>query len=113
MAEPDPTFARLVSLACHDLRTPLATVHGFARTLVAMEDLDDKAARYLGLVEAASVQLADLLDELGLAARIESGRWEPNTQPVSTLDLARAAGAELGEEAVEVDGAGGTVHVDV
>ena len=29
----DPDFARLVSLACHDLRTPLATVHGFATTL--------------------------------------------------------------------------------
>ena len=31
----DNAFARLVSLACHDLRTPLATVHGFATTLGA------------------------------------------------------------------------------
>src|SRR5437870_1213253 len=29
---PDNRFPRLVSLACHDLRTPLATVYGFART---------------------------------------------------------------------------------
>ena len=29
----DTYFARLVSLACHDVRTPLATVHGFAKTL--------------------------------------------------------------------------------
>jgi signal transduction histidine kinase len=33
MAAQDTSFARLVSLACHDLRTPLATVFGFARTL--------------------------------------------------------------------------------
>ena len=34
-------FPRLVSLACHDLRTPLATVFGFARTLVRMEGLGE------------------------------------------------------------------------
>ena len=33
--ENDTSFARLVSLACHDVRTPLATVHGFAKTLDA------------------------------------------------------------------------------
>ena len=33
----DSEFARLVSLACHDLRTPLATVNGFARTLTRFE----------------------------------------------------------------------------
>ena len=31
----DDRFARMVWLACHDLRTPLATVYGFARTLQA------------------------------------------------------------------------------
>ena len=30
------SFARFVSLACHDLRTPLATVSGFAHTLRRM-----------------------------------------------------------------------------
>jgi len=31
--ENDTFFARLVSLACHDVRTPLATVNGFVKTL--------------------------------------------------------------------------------
>ena len=35
----DTSFARLVSLACHDVRTPLATVHGFAKTLARTVDL--------------------------------------------------------------------------
>ena len=29
----DASFPRLVSLACHDVRTPLATVFGFARMI--------------------------------------------------------------------------------
>ena len=39
---PVTEFARLVTLACHDLRTPLATVNGFAKTLVRGGQLDDQ-----------------------------------------------------------------------
>ena len=41
-------------LACHDLRTPLATVHGFAQTLARSEELDETAARYVGMINAAN-----------------------------------------------------------
>lgn len=82
-------FARLVSLACHDLRTPLATVQGFAKTLVSMEDLDaEKRMRYLSLIDASAEDLARLLDLLSLAARIEAGRYEPTLQEVDSLRLA-------------------------
>ena len=77
----DTSFPRLVSLAAHDLRTPLATIHGFAQTLVRMGDLGQPKQRYLEMIDVASRQLAELLDELGLAARIEGGRYEPNLQP--------------------------------
>jgi len=113
VGETDTSFARLVSLAAHDLRTPLATIHGFAQTLVRMGDLGEPKQRYLEMIDAASRQLGELLEELGLAARIESRRYEPNLQPVDTIELARAAAKELGEERVHVDGSGGTVVVDV
>lgn len=113
MAQTDASFARLVSLAAHDLRTPLATIHGFAQTLVRMGELDEPKQRYVEMINAASRQLAELLDELGLAARIEGGRYEPNIQPVDTADLARGAAEELGEERVRVRGDGASVHVDV
>jgi signal transduction histidine kinase len=73
----DTSFARLVSLACHDVRTPLATVHGFVKTLERTVELDAPADRYVEMIEAASDQMAELLDELALAARIEAGRYEP------------------------------------
>lgn len=109
----DPSFPRLVSLAAHDLRTPLATIHGFAQTLARMEDLGEPKDRYVGMIREAARQLTELLDELGLAARIEEGRYEPNLQPVNTVELARGAVVELGEDRVVVLGEGQEVVVDV
>lgn len=111
--DPDLSFPRLVSLAAHDLRTPLATIHGFAQTLARMEDLGEPKDRYVGMIREAARQLTELLDELGLAARIEEGRYEPNLQSVNTVELARGAVAELGEDRVVVLGEGQEVVVDV
>jgi signal transduction histidine kinase len=105
-------FPRLVSLACHDLRTPLATVHGFAKTLSRVE-LADPAPRYVEMIEAATDQIAELLDELSLLAQIESGRFEPRLDEVDSLELAREAAGELEEGTVAVSGTGATVLVEV
>jgi signal transduction histidine kinase len=105
----EDTFARLVSLAVHDLRTPLATVSGFARTLQRTA-LGDPTDRYIEMMVTAAAQLADLLDELGLAARIEASRWEPNVQDVDSRELADAAAQRLGD--ADLEGEGATVRVD-
>jgi signal transduction histidine kinase len=108
----DDDFARLVSLACHDLRTPLATVHGFATTLARSGDLEPPADRYVEMIDAASAQLAELIDELSLAARIESGRYDPTPAEADTLELAQAAAARLGEDRVRVSGSGTALETD-
>jgi signal transduction histidine kinase len=99
----DDDFARLVSLACHDLRTPLATVSGFAKTLLRMDDLDEeKRTRYLSLIDDSAEDLGRLLDLLSLAARIESGRYDPTRQEVDSLELA-PEGATGSGASVRVD----------
>lgn len=108
----DNDFSRLVSLACHDLRTPLATVHGFARTLVRGGGLEPPNDRYVEMIDAASAQLAELLDELSLAARIDSGRYDPTLREADTLELARAAAARLEEQRVGVSGSGARLETD-
>ena len=108
----DTSFARLVSLACHDVRTPLATVHGFATTLTRTVQLDPPADRYVEMISAASSQMAELLDELSLVARIEAGRYDPVLREVSTLDLAEGAAARLGDDRVHVSGKGATLETD-
>lgn len=104
------SFARFVSLACHDLRTPLATVSGFAHTL-QQNELGQPADRYIEMIQAASGQLADILDELGLVARIEAGRYSPSLAEVDTLELAETAARLVGEKAV-AGGAGSGVQVE-
>jgi signal transduction histidine kinase len=100
-------FASLVSLACHDLRTPLATVSGFAKTLLRVERLDEKkAARYLHLIDVGSTELGELLELLSLAARIENGRYDPVTREADSLALAQAA-------VPDATGKGAPVQVDV
>jgi signal transduction histidine kinase len=108
----EDAFARLVSLACHDLRTPLATVHGFATTLARGGDLEPPADRYVEMIDAASAQIAELIDELSLAARIELDRYEPTPREANTLELARAAAARLGEDRVHVSGSGAAIETD-
>jgi signal transduction histidine kinase len=103
----DADFARLVSLACHDLRTPLATVFGFARTLERGDGLDERSRRFLGMISEASDQMAGMLDELGTAARIEAGRWEPALIEADTLQLAVS-----GDERVVTTGAGETIETE-
>jgi signal transduction histidine kinase len=108
----DPQFARLVMLACHDLRTPLATVHGFANTLARSEGLDETSARYVEMIESASGQLAELIDELSVAARLAAGRYDPPVRTVDTLELARAAEQRLGAERVGLTGKGAELELD-
>jgi signal transduction histidine kinase len=106
----DDRFAQLVTLACHDLRTPLATVFGFARTLGRTE-LTPPTDRYVEVIEAASTQLGELIDELSLVARIQSGRFEPHLTEVDSLELAHAAAASLDQGRVDVSGTGAAVRV--
>lgn len=100
-------FARLVSLACHDLRTPLATVNGFAKTLARAGTLGEREAHFVDLIDAAGDQMASLLDQLGLAARIESGRYEPVLGGADTLELATSEDARI-----ETEGSGETIETD-
>ncbi|MFN2469918.1 MAG: histidine kinase dimerization/phospho-acceptor domain-containing protein [Gaiellaceae bacterium] len=108
----DRRFSELVSLACHDLRTPLATVAGFASTLLRLGTLDAQGERYIRLIEAATGQLADITDQLGLAARVAGGLFEPSLERVDSLELARAAVERLGGGQASAHGEGAPVHVD-
>jgi signal transduction histidine kinase len=104
--DPD-RFPRIVSLACHDLRTPLATVYGFARTLTRNGGLDDRTARFLGMIEEASEQMTGMLDDIGTAAQIAGKRWEPVLRAADTLELARSD-----DERVDASGEGETIETE-
>jgi signal transduction histidine kinase len=105
-------LAHLVSLACHDLRTPLATVAGFANTLARDEGLGEKQARYIGMIEAAAAQLGEIIDELAFVARIEGERYDPTFVESDTLEVARGAAELLGSDLASAVGEGTSVRID-
>jgi signal transduction histidine kinase len=107
----DRQYAELVSVACHDILTPLATVYGFARTLERSE-LEPPADRYIDMIGAASSQIDELVDQLRLATRIQLGLYKPVLVEMDSLELARAGAERLEEGRVEVTGEGAPVLVD-
>jgi signal transduction histidine kinase len=107
----DRQYAELVSVACHDILTPLATVYGFARTLERSE-LEPPTDRYVDMIGAASQQIDELVDQLRLATRIQLGLYQPVLVETDSLELARTAAERLEEGRVEVAGEGAPVLVD-
>ena len=83
---------------------------GFAHTL-RQNEIGQPADRYVEMIQAASGQLADILDDLGLVARIESGRYSPNLVEANTFELAESAAGLVGEKA-SAGGTGAAVQVD-
>jgi hypothetical protein len=63
------------------------------------------------MIQVASGQLAGILDDLGLAARIEAGCFSSNLAEADTFELAEAAAVLVGVQ-VRVGGTGGVVQVD-
>ena len=57
--------------------------------MLRMDELEDeKRDRYLGLIDTSADELAQLLDLLSLAARIEGGRYDPVVREADSLSLA-------------------------
>ena len=85
---------QFLSVAAHELRTPVTSIKGYAQFLqrrhAARTLGDEQLARYLGVVSDASDRLERLTRDLLDSARIRTGRLAFNVAPV---DLA----ARLGE----------------
>ena len=100
-----------VSVASHELRTPISVVHGIAATLhVRIGDLDDAQVRgLLGTLVQQTDRLRDLADQLLDLSRIESGSEGLRPErfhPRERLDelLPRIAGEREGDVHIVADG---------
>ena len=105
-------FPELVSRACHDLRTPLASAFGFARTLERLGAVEGDHARYLSIVVESAEEVGRLIDALALLARFEDGRLVLELAPARTDELAAAACALVPGGRVTATGAGAELTVD-
>ena len=113
VSDDPPGFPEQISAACHDLRTPLASAYGFARTLERLGAVEGDHARYLSLVVEATEELGRLIDCLALLARAQDGRIVARAH---ARRVARARGRRpstlVPGGRLSVQGAGATVEVD-
>ncbi|MGE5612608.1 MAG: ATP-binding protein [Bacillota bacterium] len=72
----------------HELRTPLNSILGFAELLKdAYPAIDAKVNRYVQNILTSGRNLLDLINDLLDLAKIEAGRMEVRSEPLSLTDL--------------------------
>jgi signal transduction histidine kinase len=89
LRESERLKAELISIVSHELRTPLASVLGFTSLLLQRDFEDAERRRYLGIVDAQSRRLAELLNDFLDAQRVEEGRLEMSFEPLDLASLLR------------------------
>jgi signal transduction histidine kinase len=72
--EVDRIKSEFLSTAAHELRTPMASVHGFAEVLATQTLSDAERQEFAGIILAQSGSMARMLDELLDLARMEARR---------------------------------------
>ncbi|HSS66477.1 MAG TPA: HAMP domain-containing sensor histidine kinase, partial [Gammaproteobacteria bacterium] len=83
--------SEMVAHVSHDLRTPLASLHGYLETLqMKSADLTEKEQKeYLETALRQSERLRRLVAELFELAKLEAPEHKPDSEPFSATDLAQ------------------------
>ena len=98
--------ADFVSLVSHELRSPMATVIGSARTLQARwrELSPEQRESFLALIEDETSRLASLIGDVLDTSRIEAGTFTYTFEEVEVDELVRevVSATEIGQDEVEL-----------
>jgi signal transduction histidine kinase len=96
----DELKSDLMSIASHELRTPVATVQGYAELLAQhWEGLpDDERRSYVEDMHGQARQLLRIIDDLLVATRLASGTIRPRNEVVNARELVGSVLTQLDEE---------------
>ena len=109
-----------VATVSHELRSPLAVIGGFAKTLIEhFDQIDEETEKEsLEIILKKSIALEGLIENILDMSRIEDGRLEVNLEAVDVVALCERVRvdqdrvAEAHEVALEADGHGMTAVAD-
>ena len=110
LEELDELKSQFLSIASHELRTPITAVSGFAQ--LAVRSLEERLktappadpdwqrdlgrlVRQLNVIQDQSAKLGRLVRELLDVSRIQSGRLEFRIAPVNVVDLVRGVAEQM------------------
>jgi signal transduction histidine kinase len=97
LLEADKLKDEFIALVSHDLRTPLTSIIGYVELALDGDGgapLDEERRRFLQVVARSSERLMRLVDDLLLAARLQTGRL---LLDVDEVDVTAVAGQALDE----------------
>lgn len=94
--ETEQMKSEFVSHVTHELRSPLASIKGFASTILADKEMDEKTrTEFLNIINDESERLARLIEDLVDLSKIEHGQIKMDKQKVQILDIVQEAISNL------------------
>ncbi len=101
LQELDKTKDEFLSLAAHELRTPLGAIKGYAYELVRTAEPEGKEMKYATRVYAAADRLTNMVNDMLDISRIETGRIELKMANVILKEVIAEGVAEILPKAEE------------
>lgn len=97
----DQLRRELVSNVSHDLRTPLASMHGYVETLLIKNDELSSGQRreYLEIARKHTQRLGELIGDLFELSKLDSASIHPNLEAFSLAELLHDTVSEFGLDA--------------
>lgn len=87
---------QMFSHIAHDLKTPMTTISGYAGALAnGMVDTPDKQQEYHLAIQAKSMQMNQLIDQLLSYSKLGTPQYQMNLAKVDLVELLRVACAAL------------------
>jgi signal transduction histidine kinase len=93
LREIDQVRNNFMSMAAHELRTPMTTVMGFSELLTGPHVPDNHRIEWAATINEESRRLNNLIEELLSMSRVTAGKMKVDLQPQS---IAAIAGSALG-----------------
>jgi signal transduction histidine kinase len=89
LKEQDRLRRELVAQVSHDLRTPLAVLHGYLETLDMKQSAlsSERRQEYLSIALCQSERLKQMVEELFELAQLEARETQPSCEPMAIAEL--------------------------
>lgn len=103
LRELDQMKDELVSIASHELRTPMTAIKGYLWMALnkQKENLNESLVRYLTISYESSERLIDLVNDMLSVSRLEGKRIELDLKEVNVAQLAESIFLDMGPRAQE------------
>jgi PAS domain S-box-containing protein len=101
--EVDRAKTEFVSLASHQLRTPLSAIRWYSEMLLSkyVGELNEKQRQYVNEIYAGNLRMVDLVNALLNVSRIDLGTFAIEPEPVSLVEICDSVLTELAPQILE------------